>query len=193
MKVLTGFATALLVFGISSTTASAQEVCGQGKVYPRSGNFLFKPQAAHFKTHSVVIAPKNNFDPIKNTNNISSVTMHRLDTGKQVRRANLKSTGFCPGWGECLNAPTYVFPLTGYAAQRKFQDGIFIRLRYKKAVTGTLDGLVTKVKCEDFVIDNPRCRTPCDITSITRKGEYHHPSCSLKWPSCINSSTNPGY
>ncbi len=188
-----GILSVAALLGISFASSASAQTCGEGAVYPKSGNFLFKPRAAHFKSQSVVIAPKNNFDPIQNTNNIASVTMHRADTGKKIARANLKSTGFCPGWGECLNAPTYTFGLTGFAAQRRFPQGIYIKLRYKTAVTGTVDGVKTKVNCETFEIQNSRCRTPCDITSITRPGEYHHPSCSKKWPGCISVRTNPGY
>lgn len=168
--------------------AADSTVCGQGLIRDHSGFFLFKPRAAHFSNRSVVVAPKNNFDPAKNTNNIASLRLYATRKSGGTEKSwncTLKSTGVCPGWKECLNAPSYLCPLTGYQLKSNYKD-VHFRFTYKKRINSQIDGLAVKASCEDFYVQAPQCRTPCNPISIKRPGEYHDPRCSLSYPACLS-------
>lgn len=190
MKLLAlALASLSISFVLLASQASAQ-TCGTGRIRDKSGSFLFKPRAAHFNNNSVIVAPKNNFDPISNTENITSVSVRNVNTKNRLpgldSLCKIKSNGACPpGYAECLYAPTYLCHLTGYGYKRKY-GRVIVRLTYKNPVLGKVDGVDTLVSCEDFLVSAPECRTPCNPISIKRPGEYHDPRCSLKYPKCLS-------
>lgn len=85
-----------------------------------SGRFIWKPVAAHF-SQAAIVAPRYYF-PLPPV-----VQLLDMENGL-IERARMKSDGRCWGEPECLFAATYLAGRPGSFYQRRYKQGIKVRI-----------------------------------------------------------------
>lgn len=92
--------------------------------------FVWKPTGAH-RPQAVLVLPGRFKGWVGGDSHkalvVRSVTLYRADNFQKIGTMPMKSTGICPGGGECLNRPSFAHPtLSGAAIKRRFGN---IRIR----------------------------------------------------------------